>query len=210
MRMAQAKTQPGVKVSLPLWERFREDVERRRGTVHGNLSHELENAIESYLDASKGGDVTDELRRIRELIEDLEPVASDGESGSGGDSISKTTEDRIADIMADIRDRADQLDSPRVREDDVEAAIERNAGTSYKTLQRYKQLLQNQRELFAHPSIEDVYFVRPGSFIACVEQGGDGKLRADEAAEIRDAYGDEWWVENAPAGMLDEDKRGFQ
>jgi hypothetical protein len=208
--MTGGKVQPGVKVSETLWERFRQDVTKRRGTVHGNLSRELENAIEAYLDGSKGGDMTDELRRLREEVETIRGAVLESGGSGGADSVSKTTENRIDEIMADIRERADQLDSPRVREEDVEAAIERNAGASYKTIQRYKKLLQNQRAIFAHPTIEDVYFVRPAAFIACVEQGGDGDLRASDAQEIRSAYGDEWWVENAPSGMLDEDGRGFQ
>lgn len=201
------KTQPGVEVSTELWNRFREDVTKRRGTVHGNLSHELESAIRAYLDGSNGGDVTDELRRLREDVEAIRATLDRDETGSERETgISKTTENRIAAIMADVRQRADELDSKRVREEDVEAAIERNAGTAYKTVQRYKKLLQNQRELFAHPDYEDVYFVEPTAFIAAIEQG----VPAEIARDVREAYGDPWWVENAPDGMLDEDKRGFQ
>lgn len=209
--MAQADgVQPGVRIDRETWDSFRAYVAETYGVVRGNLKTELEAALDDRMDASYGGDIYDRLDRIEAAIEDLPGASSGGDGGSERGSISKTTEDRISDIMEDIRDRADDLDSPRVREEDVEAAIERNAGTSYKTLQRYKKLLQNQRELFAHPSIEDVYFVRSAPFIACVEQGGDGKLRPTEAAEIRGAYGEAWWVENAPTGMLDGEGRGFQ
>lgn len=205
--MGDSKIQPGVRLSEDVWREFREDVAKRCGSVKGNLSRELETVIQRHLEASNGGDLTDEIRRLREQVEDLgggEPSESDG--GSERDSVSTTTEKRIDEIMSDVQDRADELGSARVREEDVEAAIERNAGASYKTIQRYKKLLQNQRELFAHPDLEDVYFVRPSAFIAFVEQG----VAQPTADEIRGAYGDEWWVEHAPDGMIDEGDRGFQ
>ncbi|MDY6780777.1 MAG: hypothetical protein SV760_09620 [Halobacteria archaeon] len=64
-------TQPGVEISEQLWKRFRQEVENRRGRINGVLGAELENAIESYLEGAEGGDVTDELRRLREDIDDI-------------------------------------------------------------------------------------------------------------------------------------------
>ena len=205
--MAEPKIQPGVKVSEHVWEQFRQDVTKRRGTVHGNLSHELETAIREYLNVERGGDLHDRLNRIEDKLDAVaKGDTTDGDGGSERDSVSTTTEKRIDKIMADIKQRADELDSPRVREQDVEAAIERNAGTAYKTIQRYKRLLQNQREIFTHPTVDDVFFVRPGAFIASVEQSN---MRPGDYAEVRETFGDEWWESNAPDGLL-EDGRGFQ
>lgn len=80
-------TQPGCSVSKSTWERFRQDVEDRRGRINGVLGDELEAAIEAYLEGSQGGDMTDELRRlnedvdeIRRMIEQGGPPAADGGS----------------------------------------------------------------------------------------------------------------------------------
>lgn len=205
-------TESGSTARLPpideeIRDQFKQFVREAHGMVRGHYKSNVESALKAYMEAYQGGDVTDELRRLREDVEAIRAAVDSSESGSERETeISKTTENRIGEIMADIRDRADELQSPRVRESDVEAAIERNAGASYKTIQRYKKLLQNQRELFGHPENGEIYFVRPTAFIAFVEQG----VRSSDAEEIREAYGDEWWVSNAPDGMLDEDRRGFQ
>jgi hypothetical protein len=207
--MPDNQTQPGVKISDSLWQRFRDDVEARRGSIRGHLSHEVENALAEYLNASEGGDTHDRLRRIEQKLDELEaPTPTDSEADSDGDpdSVSKTTDKRISEIMSDVRERAAELGSKRVPESDVEAAIERNAGTSYKTIRRYKRLLQNQRELFAHPENDNVYFVQAEPFIAFVENGVGTEL----ANDIAEGYGWDWWETHAPDGLLDDDHRGFQ
>jgi len=210
MQMDETTTQPGVQVKKSLWERFRDDVESRRGTVHGNLSHELETAIQEYLNASQGGDTHDRLRRLEEQTEEiLTHLDAEDDSDGGTDSVSKTTENRIADIMADIRERSEELGTSRVRESDVEAAIERNAGTSYKTVRRYMKLLQNQREVFPDPNRDHVYFVRETPFIAYIEQNDD--VSDDLRERVASEYGWEWWEDHAPDGLVDVDEgRAFQ
>jgi len=208
--MAGNKTQPGTRVSKELWDRFREDVAKRRGSTHGHLGTELENALRSYLEGSRGGDLTDEVRRIREDVDEI-MAAIDSQSAVEREthSVSKTTENRVSNIMGDIRDRADQLDTVRVTDDDVEAAIERHAGTTYKTINRYKELLQNQQELFAHPSEEGVFFAWPGAFIAAIEQ--DERISRNQVDKVRTDYGEDWWLNNAPDGMFNDDTQlGFQ
>lgn len=209
--MEDNQTQPGVRVNEQLWKEFRQDVRDRHGRVKGHVGTELERAIREYINASKGGDTHDRLRRIEQRLDELaENQASGSEQSSDGrtDSVSKTTENRISEIMDDIRDRADELDTKRVRESDVEAAIERNAGTSYKTIQRYKSLLQNQKEMFPHPMNEGVYFVNPQSFIAFVEQ--NDQIGEATRNRLADEYSWSWWEDNAPSGLIQDEGRGFQ
>jgi len=209
--MSDNTTQPGIQISEQLWKEFRQDVRDRHGTVRGHLSSELESAIREYLNASKGGDTHDRLRRIENRLDEIAeqaPAQSEQESDRGNDSVSKTTENRINEIMADIRDRADELGTNRVREHDVEAAIERNAGHAHKTIQRYKELLQNQRELFPHPVSDDVYFAQATAFIAFIEQ--NDQIGENQREQLVGEFGDEWWVSNAPDGLIDDGGRGFQ
>lgn len=77
--MVDDKTiQPGCNVSKSLWERFRKDVEERRGRVNGCLGNELEAALEAYLEGSAGGDVTDELRRLNEDVDEIKRMIDQG------------------------------------------------------------------------------------------------------------------------------------
>jgi hypothetical protein len=211
--MVQNETQIGAKIDKQLWQQFRDNVKQRRGRVRGHLSHELENALREYLNASQGGDTHDRLRRIENqldsLAEQVDGEESESDSDGERDSVSNRTEQRIADIMSDIQDKSDKYGSKRLPESEIEAAIERNAGTSYKTIKRYKRLLQNQREIFAHPNESDVFFVKPTSFIAFVEQNDN--IPEGMRDDIADGLGWEWWEENAPAGMIDDESgKGFE
>ena len=88
--MGKDSTQPGCQIDASLWSEFREDVRQRRGRINGVLGSELENALRAYLDGSQGGDVTDELRRLREDFDDLaDAVATDGGDASRGRSKNK-------------------------------------------------------------------------------------------------------------------------
>jgi len=85
--MGKDRTQPGCKIDASLWSEFREEVRQRRGRINGVLASELENALRAYLDGSDGGDVTDELRRLREDVDDIaDAVATDGGDASPGRS----------------------------------------------------------------------------------------------------------------------------
>lgn len=69
--------QPGTEVDAELWQRFREEVEARRGGVRGHLRNELENALRGYID---GGDATpaDINRRLARIEAAVEVEATDG------------------------------------------------------------------------------------------------------------------------------------
>jgi len=202
--MAELKRLPPINEEVK--ERFVKNVEKRKGGTYGHLRTEVERALNEYINASQGGDTHDRLRRIENDIEEIKETVGKPQSEEGNDSVSKTTKRRINKIMSDIQDRAEQLGSKRVTESDVEAAIENNAGVSHKTIQRYKKLLQNQKEIFAHPTDSDVYFIKATAFIAFVEQQPN-----EIADDILETYGVEWWQENAPEGLIDWDEgRAFQ
>lgn len=179
-------------------EEFRKYVEDVHGGARGHFREEVETALREYMNAFNGGDTHDRLKRIERDIGDIKDTLSENDSDGRTDSVSKRTENRINDIMADIQRRAEELGTKRVPENDVEAAIERNAGTSYKTIQRYKSLLTNQRELFPHPENDDVYFTKATAFVVFVEN----TLPSKQASEVVNAYGSDWWEENAPDGFL--------
>lgn len=79
--------QPGTSIDKNLWREFRNDVRDRRGRINGVLATELENAIRAYLEGSRGGDVTDEIRRLREDLDEVRDAVVDGPKATadGGD-----------------------------------------------------------------------------------------------------------------------------
>jgi len=176
---------------------FKQYVKETHGGTRGHFRDEIETALREYMNAFDGGDTHDRLRRIESDVEEIKDTLSENGSDEERDSVSKRTENRIDEIMADIRRRADELGTSRVGESDIEAAIERNAGTTYKTIRRYKKLLTNQRELFPHPENDDVYFIKPTAFIVFVENS----VPSEQADEIMGAYGSGWWEENTPEGF---------
>lgn len=194
-------------VNEKLRDDFRQFVMDTQGTVRGHYKKQVENALHEYINAYQGGDTHDRLTRIENEVNDIKTMLSERELEGGNDSISNTTEQRISEIMTDIQDHAEDIGSKRVTEDVVKSAIEKNAGHSFKTIQRYKELLQNQKALFQHPENESVFFVNPEAFIVFCEQN----LSEGEITRLYDVFGDSWWSDNAPDGFLESDAgKGFQ
>jgi len=152
--------QPGTSIDKRLWKRFKNDVRDRRGRINGVLANELERAIESYLDASKGSDVTDELRRLREdvdqirdvVIEEAPPTLSDGGSekeknSAGKDSVRKPVDrDDDTDDRSIVEKRTDAALADLVANteeftlDELDDAIETGAGVSSRqSVKKYRK-----------------------------------------------------------------------
>jgi len=119
--------QPGVSVSRDVWERFRKNVKQRRGRINGVLSVELENAIEAYLDGAEGGDVTDELRRLREDVEDIhDEVLGEGATppaSDGGLEKRKNSQGSGKDTPSDPDDESDDQDDRSIVEKRTDQAL---------------------------------------------------------------------------------------
>lgn len=94
--------QPGTDISKALWERFRADVKERKGRVRGLLASELENAIENYLDASRGHDVEYRLDGIEEELERIaNAVDENPEAVSSADEKNKkNSSDELGKVSA--------------------------------------------------------------------------------------------------------------
>ena len=192
--MSGGSTQRPPPVDEALLERFKADVKRRHGRLRGNYSSELENALEAYLDASNGGDVNDRLARLEGEIETIrEAVVSDGTDKKKKDSAGSVTKRRLRQIRATIEDET--AGSPKVHEQVVEMAIREHAGSSDPTLRQYKRMLRDERDLFPHPTKENLYFSDATEYVLAVNAMAKGsKLHQDEYDDILDRYGEEWWL----------------
>lgn len=64
------EVQPGVKINRETWERFRQDVKRRKGGVRGHLKNEVENALNAYCSTGDATpvDIDERLQRIEAAV----------------------------------------------------------------------------------------------------------------------------------------------
>jgi hypothetical protein len=76
------RTQIGPSVDAELWQRFRENVKERKGTVRGNLGGELENAIRQYL----GDEPAPAMRRFDQRLARIEDSLGVAEADGGIDT----------------------------------------------------------------------------------------------------------------------------
>lgn len=204
---ARETIQPGTSIDKRLWKRFKNDVRDRRGRINGVLANELERAIESYLDASKGSDVTDELRRLREdvdqirdvVIEETPPTLSDGGSekeknSAGKDSVRKPVDrDDETDDRSIVEKRTDAALAELVANteqftlDELDDAIETGAGVSSRqSLKKYRKRVFDRlggKTAIEHPATKKKPLERK-IFYTDVE-----KARVEQAFHLIDVRG---------------------
>jgi len=199
-------TQPGVRVDSSLWEEFRQDVKERRGGVRGHMKTELENALSSYIQASKGGDITDRLRRLENAVKSIDEqvgaVVDGQERKKKKDSgVSDTVKNRVEQIGERIEREANG--APKVHESIVNNAIEDIAGSSRPTLNRYKEMLE-QRHIAHEWPVDDAnhWWVDTSQFVRTLESNFPNQNQ-----DFSKKYGGEWWDAQLPD---DDPERGIQ
>jgi len=205
-------TQRPPPVRKELLERFKDDVRERYGKVRGHYGTELERAIESYLEASKGGDVTHRLEQIENDLADIKGALSEQPTEKEKRSGSKTvTEKRLEEIKETIREESG--DQPKVNEMIVNKAIREIAGSSDQTVEKYHRLLREDNELFDHPTNSKLYFRDAGDFVKATNAlAKGGKIDSHEYQSLLDEYGEEWWVNQLEDETQTQDngRKGFQ
>lgn len=202
--------QPGVRINESLWNEFRDDIQQRRGGVRGHLRTELENAIRSYLEASKGGDINDRLRRIENRMEEMgegvDTLVDDSQRKKNKDSgVSSTVKNRLEKIESQIDREA--ADSPYVHESAINAAIEDHAGSSRPTLDRYKEMLQDRHIAHKWPKEDSRrWFVDVEQWAQMV----DNTFGYDVVEEIEHEFGRDWFDAQVETEEDESSGKGFQ
>ena len=185
-------TQPGTKVNANLWEAFRNDIKERRGGIRGHLRHELENALREYLEASKGGDINDRLRRLENNVDKttelLETLVEDSERKKKEESgVSQTVKNRLNAIEEQIQREIG--DAKKAHVSVVNKAIEDNAGSSRPTLERYKEMLEQRHIAHEWPSEDsNTWWFDNEMFVRVAEN-----TFPERNNEFAERYGQEWW-----------------
>jgi len=102
--------QPGTEVDRELWERFREDVKRRKGGVRGHIRTELENALRAYI---HGGDATpvDVDARLQRIEAELGIAPADG----GADTVETPQDTHTRQPVPEEKPAANAATEKKVR-----------------------------------------------------------------------------------------------
>jgi len=205
--MTENTTQIGTRLDESLWQEFREDVKRRKGAVRGHLKHELENALRAYLDGSAGGDTNDRLQRIETSLQDIQATLDEMDRKNKHSDVGKTVEKRADKIEQMIEEQTGGGEF--VGNKLVEMAIKEVAGGSPPTIKQYKQILQERRALFPHPTKDGKYVRDRQTWVQMTQQFREnGAISQDRYVELVDTIGRDQFVTIYNEQVADEGERG--
>lgn len=196
----------GCRVNEDVLENFRKFTEEKNGHIRGEMGRNLERAMVEYMDNDRSARIERKVDELHEMMseassensldgETKSATSSNGPSDDGGDepSINQRTRDSLNAIRAEIPNET------TISESLLESAIENHAGHSYKTLQRYKEMLKNRGEILEHPLEPQKYATSPKTFVILCENNDQitlPKLR-DIIIDRMDDLGEEWYLDAA-------------
>jgi len=157
-RQNNGTVQIGPRIDRRVWEQFKEFVEQKHGKTSGVTADEVEKALQQRMGEDPLQHVDDRLRRIEDELGIDRPTQSDGPVGER-ETVSNADRDPTTDDLTPrTQNRVDKILGQlpgRFTEDQLEAAIENVAGSSYKTLQRYKEILTNRHMVVRAPWVDE-------------------------------------------------------
>lgn len=190
---------------------FREFTEESTGQIRGEMGRLVERALIEYMDNDRAARIERKVDDLHELMEDtlserdLDRETKSGTSSNAGSedtspsaSINQRTRDSLNAIVAEIPENT------VVSESLLESAIENHAGHSYKTLERYKSLLQNRGHILEHPTEPSEFATSQRTFALICENNDKvtpPQLR-DIIADRMELLGEEWYLEALPNELM--------
>jgi len=199
-RTNEDTVQIGPRIDAALWERFKDFVQSKHGRTSGSTADEVEQALKQRMGEDPLQQVDDRLRRLESALDVDHPPTADSSSGEREtvskdpeqNSLSARTQNRVDDILGQLPGRFD--------EDQLDAAIQNAAGTSYKTIKRYKEILQRRQLAVACPWSDDAdqtaYYQDKSMFAVAAVQN----LTPQEVHTLEDKLAVQWgsdWFDRA-------------
>ena len=168
--MAKDKRQIGVKVDTDVWQRFRQDVMDRHGSVRGALGIELENALINYIQAEQADDqltrIEDDVATVVSMLAEREksesdggldtPTVSDGESARPRDldkpRANQPRKDKLDYLLTKLlRDNPCDRQSGELPKSDFTEIIQTEYDFSESTVEEYQSKLISRLDGKEHP-----------------------------------------------------------
>jgi hypothetical protein len=196
--------QPGSEIDEAIWQRFRKEVERRKGGTRGHIRNELERALQAY---NQGGDAT--LEDIDARLQRIEGAVGAAPTDGGADAPSpssqpaeththtqqaqpedlqekpdaKSTRDRKVAYLAGCVEEYTCDDFETISKNDIADIVREEYGFRSKTAKTYINDLISHFDLVEHPLVDDWPLLITRE--KCIE------LRQEEAAKEAEAAADE-------------------
>lgn len=143
------------------------------------------------------------LGKLEDRLAELEALERETVSNqqTEGLNVSTETERKLKRMVSNLPD------STTIIESMLEAVIEDEGLSSYKTLRKYKRLMKRRGHVLPHPAPaeEDTKFVTsPKTFAVICEENADISVpRVDYlVGEHEDTLGEGWYVDALPEGMV--------
>jgi len=179
------RTQIGPAVNARLWERFRKDVEARKGAIRGNLGEELDNAIREYLKDGPTDQEQEIINRLDRLESAVGAVPADGGTDTSDaeththaekeplpepdpvpdskPAANASTDKKVAYLAEQIREQtALRADEPgTVVHTVLQEAVKEEYAFRADTAKRYIDRLIDEFGLREHPEYDKQYVTEP-------------------------------------------------
>jgi len=202
-------------VDAATYRRFKQLLGQKHGSAHGRVAESLEEAMALYVEVHENGDtdlveeqsaVLAKLGNIEARLDSLETLERERHNPTAAStaSVGTETEQKLSRMVNNLPD------SSTVSETVIEAVIEDEGLSSYKTLKKYKRLMQNRGEIVEHPDETGTFFTSPRSFAIWCEQSPDvTPQRVDYlVGQHEEILGDGWYAEALPSDFK-TDKEGW-
>jgi len=173
------RVQIGPNIDRDLWERFRKDVQERKGQVRGVLGDELENALRQYLSENNELDSDERLRRIENRLARMEDnqglVPADGGDPDSSDehthapsridaatdekpAANTATEKKVAYLAEELLNREvpNSRELTSVPKKDIRELVKEEYGFRKDTAKRYVEAVAEHLSLRNHPTADGI------------------------------------------------------
>jgi len=200
------KTTINHEVDAATYERFKDLIRQKHGSTHGRVAETITEALDLWVEAHENGDldllnedsaVLAKLGNIEARLDSLETLERERQSPTGAEaaSVGTETEQKLERMVKNLPDEA------QVSETVVEAVIEDEGLSSYKTLKKYKRLMQRRGHVIEHPDESATYFTGARKFAIWAESSPDvTPKRVDYlVGQHEEVLGEGWYAEALPS-----------
>jgi len=185
--------QPGVKIDADLWERFRNDIEARKGAIRGHLKTELENALRQYMGDGEPSSARMIDNRLSRIENHMGIAGTDGGTTHASEpenthtrqtrvpdtkpSANSATEKKVAWLASCVRDTAASDGELReVARKVLKDTVKEEYGFRKDTAKRYVGELVDYFNLTEHPEAGDALLVTEDRRAEILRQEADEQL----------------------------------
>lgn len=195
--------QIGPRIDKQIWEQFKQFVKDKHGKTSGVTAEEVENALQQRMGNDPLQHMDERLRRVEQAV-GVDAGDSSQQPVGERETVSKDptdeplnprTQQRVDEILDQLPGRFDS--------DQLDAAIENVAGSSYKTLRKYRELLTKRHLIVQAPwdtDGESHYKDKQRFAIAAAKN-----LEPEELHTLSDRlaihWGDDWFSTELPDDM---------